>query len=118
VPISFIGAKNCLDKLSHLKRCKNAGIDCILPLWHQNREALVREIIEAGLLALIKIVQADKLDESFLGKDLSIPLIEKIKQTGSDVCGENGEYHTFVHDGPIFSHPILLRHSGIVDYNG
>ncbi|MDR0489753.1 MAG: diphthine--ammonia ligase [Oscillospiraceae bacterium] len=97
------------------ERCDNAGLDCIFPLWKQSREALVRETIEAGFKALIKIVQSDKLGESFLGKDLTLQLIESIIQTGSDACGENGEYHTFVYDGPTFREPITIEYGGIVD---
>jgi diphthamide synthase (EF-2-diphthine--ammonia ligase) len=66
---------------------------------------------------MIKIVQCDLLDESFLGKDLTIPLIEEIKAAGADVCGENGEYHTFVYNGPIFKFPIPLEIRGIVDFS-
>jgi uncharacterized protein (TIGR00290 family) len=98
------------------ERCKNTGLDCIMPLWKQDREALVRETIDAGFKAVIKIVQSDKLDESFLGKDLTIPLIEKIKSTGSDACGENGEYHTFVYDGEIFSQAIPIKITKIIDF--
>ena len=96
-------------------RCEAAGLDCILPLWGQNREALVRETIEAGFRAMIKIVQSDQLDESFLGKDLTGELVEKIQAAGCDVCGENGEYHTFVHGGPIFKRPIPLKIGEVVD---
>jgi len=98
------------------ERCKNTKLTCVLPLWNQNREALVRETIEVGFQALIKIVQNDKLDESFLGKDLSLPLIDKIKLTGSDVCGENGEYHTFVYGGPIFTKPIAFETGDILHF--
>ena len=98
------------------ERCKNAGLDCVLPLWNQNREAVVCEMIEVGFKAFIKIVQTDKLDESFLGKDLSISLINKIRLTGSDVCGENGEYHTFVYDGPIFAYPVVFETGDIIDF--
>jgi len=107
-----IDEHRCWDE----ERCKNTGLECILPLWKQSREVLVRETVEAGFKALIKIVQNDELDESFLGKDLSIPLIEKIKLTGSDVCGENGEYHTFVYDGPVFSYPVTVETGDIIDF--
>jgi uncharacterized protein (TIGR00290 family) len=100
----------------NIERCENAGLECILPLWKQNREALVRETLEAGFRAMIKIVKSDILDESFLGKDLTIPLLEEIKRTGSDVCGEYGEYHTFVYDGPIFKFPIPLEKREIIDF--
>jgi len=40
---------------------------------------------------------------------------DEVKQTNADICGENGEYHTFVYDGPLFDHQILLQNNGIVD---
>jgi uncharacterized protein (TIGR00290 family) len=97
------------------ERCENVDIDCILPLWKQNRESIVHKTIEVGFKARIKIIQSNKLDESFLDKDLSLSLLERIKKTGSDVCGENGEYHTFVCDGPIFAYPVTFETAGIVD---
>ena len=48
---------------------------------------------------------------NFLGKTLNHELLKEINATGSDVCGENGEYHTFVYDGPIFSKKILLQNT-------
>jgi len=121
---SALGATACvfgdIDIADHRKwneeRCMSAGLECILPLWDEEREKLVIELIESGFKALIKIVQCNKLDDSFLGKDLTIPLMEKIKLTGSDVCGENGEYHTFVHDGPIFRSPIHITTKNVVDF--
>jgi len=97
-------------------RCTNTDMECILPLWNEDREALVVEFIELGFKALIKIVQCDMLNESFLGETLSVSLMEKIKLTGSDVCGENGEYHTFVYDGPIFQTPISVVTKSIIDF--
>lgn len=118
-----IGADSCVfgdidideHKFWNEKRCKNASLKCVLPLWHQEREALVCETISVGFKAKIKIVESNKLDDSFLGQDLTIPLIEKIKATGADVCGENGEYHTFVYDGPIFSYPIPIKTGEIIE---
>ena len=98
------------------ERCDKVGLDCVLPLWNQNREALVREMINEGFKAVIKTIQTDKLDESFLGQTLSIPVIERIKAAGVDVCGENGEYHTFVYDGPVFNHPIACEVGEIIDF--
>jgi uncharacterized protein (TIGR00290 family) len=97
-------------------RCDAAGLKCILPLWQEEREALVKEFIDCGFKAVIKIVQLKALDESFLGKILTYELIEQIKSTGSDPCGENGEYHTFVYDGPIFSSPVSFSVKGTVDF--
>ncbi|MDR0308316.1 MAG: adenine nucleotide alpha hydrolase, partial [Coriobacteriales bacterium] len=101
-----LGAEACvfgdIDIADHRKWneeiAEKAGLGCVLPLWQEEREALVYELISTGYKAIIKIVQSDKLSESFLGQDLSLPLLEDIKATGSDVCGENGEYHSFVYD--------------------
>lgn len=97
-------------------RCDAAGLKCIMPLWQEEREALVREFVGYGFKAVIKIVQLKALDESFLGKTMDLELIEQIKLTGSDPCGENGEYHTFVYDGPIFRSPINFSAKETVDF--
>ena len=97
-------------------RCSAAELKCMLPLWHEEREALVREVIDHGFKAVIKIVQLKALDESFLGKTIDVELMKRIKSTGADPCGENGEYHTFVYDGPIFRFPIRFLAKETVDF--
>lgn len=87
-------------------RAKNAGLNYDLPLWQENREKLVYEFIDAGFKAVIKKVNLNYMGEYFLGKVLDKDLVQEIKATGSDACGENGEYHTFVIDGPIFKNKI------------
>ena len=119
-----LGAEACvfgdIDIEGHLEwnqvRCEKIGLKCILPLWQEEREALVKEFVDYGFKAIIKIVQLKNLDESFLGKTLTYDIIERIKDTGSDPCGENGEYHTFVYDGPIFGRPINFSENGMVDF--
>ncbi len=119
-----MGAEACvfgdIDLVEHREwnqeRCDNVGLACLLPLWQENREALTHEVIDNGFKALINIVRSDILDESFLGKELSKSLIALIKTTGADVCGENGEYHTFIYDGPIFTRPISFELKEIVDF--
>ena len=101
-----------------IDRSKNAGLDYEFPLWQEDREKLVYEVIDSGFKAVIKKVNLDYLSEDFLGKTLDKPLIEEIKKTGSDACGENGEYHTFVVDGPLFSTPIELDVLGKTISNG
>ena len=96
-------------------RCANAGLEPVLPLWQADRESLVRELIDRGFRALIKTV-SDSLDASFLGQDLTLPLLDELKAAGACPCGENGEYHTFVYDGPIFAHPIAFTRGEIFDF--
>lgn len=92
-----------------VNRCKAVGMSAEFPLWQENREDLVYEFIDSGFKATIKKVNLNMLGEEFLGKVLTRNLINEIKNTGSDVCGENGEYHTFVSDGPLFKNPISFE---------
>ena len=98
-----------LHKKWGVDRAINAGLDYEFPLWQEDREKLVNEVIDNGFKAIIKKVNLDYMGEDFLGKTLTKELIEKIKETGSDPCGENGEYHTFVVDGPIFNYRIEVK---------
>lgn len=96
-------------KIWNLTRCEATGLECILPLWQEPRETLVSEVIEEGFKALVKCVDLSCLDESFLGETLDEELVDRIKATGADACGESGEYHTFVFDGPLFKTPIPIQ---------
>lgn len=88
------------------ERCAQTGIATALPLWNESREALVRETIHAGYKCIIKCVNASKLPESFLGRILDDGVLEDMRTHGIDLCGENGEYHTIVVDGPLFRWPV------------
>jgi uncharacterized protein (TIGR00290 family) len=117
-----MGATSCvfgdIDILDHRKwcedRCKEAGIDAILPLWQGNREDLVYEFIDCGFSTVIKTVNLKHLPSDFLGKVLNYDIVKQIKDLGCDVCGENGEYHTFVVDGPLFKEEVKFKKKGIV----
>jgi diphthamide synthase (EF-2-diphthine--ammonia ligase) len=78
----------------------------------------VLELIDAGYVANITIVNTKVLAPEFLGKVLTRELINEIKQHGIDPCGENGEYHTFVSDGAIFKKPISIKFDTQVVENG
>ncbi|MCL2674564.1 MAG: diphthine--ammonia ligase [Defluviitaleaceae bacterium] len=120
----LMGADTCvfgdIDIAGHKawneERCRQAGLQCTLPLWHEDRETLTREVINLGFKTLIKIIDTDKLDSAFLGQTLTIPLIERMKLAGVDVSGENGEFHTFVYDGPIFTSPIPFSLGEVIDF--
>ncbi len=88
--------------------CKRASITAVLPLWQKNRRNLVQEFLNLGFKAKIIVVNTTMLDKRFLGQDLSFSLLDEIEKCGADVCGENGEYHTVVYDGPIFRQPVNL----------
>lgn len=97
-----------------VERCKNSGIEASFPLWQEDRESLVYEFIESGFTTIIKTVNLDYLDESLLGKKLTKNIVLEIKNAGADACGENGEYHTFVIDGPLFKEKVSFENKGIV----
>jgi diphthine-ammonia ligase len=79
--------------------CSEVGIKALLPFWGTKPEELIDEFLRSKFKA---IVVATRLDETFLGKVLDETLIGQISKLGSHPCGENGEYHTFVTEGPIF----------------
>lgn len=95
------------------ERCDNVGIGAIFPLWKEERIKVVSEFIKEGYKAIIKVVDLERLPETFLGEILTREIVEQIQVIGADPCGENGEYHTFVFDGPIFGNPINFIINGI-----
>ncbi|MGL5414107.1 MAG: diphthine--ammonia ligase [Clostridium sp.] len=92
-----------------LAMCKRAGLKGVLPLWQESREKITMEFIDLGFKGVIKKVNLNNMGFEFLGKVLSKEVIREIEKTGSDICGENGEYHTFVFDGPIFNKKIKYK---------
>lgn len=88
-------------------RCAEAGMGALLPLWGQEREALAGEFLSLGYTAILKTIKLRALPEEYLGRPLSPEVFRRLRQAGADVCGENGEYHTLVVDGPLFRFRVL-----------
>ena len=84
------------------------GIMSCFPLWKQDTSALIREFLELGFKAIVICINANLLDDSFLGRVIDEAFIDDLP-AGVDPCGENGEFHTFCFDGPIFTHPIAFQ---------
>jgi uncharacterized protein (TIGR00290 family) len=93
--------------------CTEAGIVPLIPLWGVERKALLRTFIEAGFEAIIVALRRDIVDDCWLGARIDGGLIEKMERSGIDVCGENGEYHSLVVDGPIFKKRIAINESQV-----
>ena len=87
------------------ERLGRAGKRAIFPLWMLDTSELAREFIAAGFQALLVCVDPRQLDPSFAGRPFDEALLADLP-AGIDPCGENGEFHTFVHAGPIFEEPI------------
>ena len=97
------------------ERCREAGLRAVLPLWQESREDLVRETIAEGYSCVIKCLHKEQLPESFLGKTLSNEVLDEMEEYGIDLCGENGEYHTVVLDGPLFKKKIRYTLGDILE---
>ena len=97
--------------------CDAVGMKATLPLWNRERNGLLTEFITLGFRAVIVAVKDDALDESWLGRTLELKMIEDFERVGIDPSGEQGEYHTFVYDGPFFRNRVVFKTGDIVKQN-
>ncbi len=89
------------------------GMKAIFPIWHRDTAELVRSFIRLGFKAYLTCVDGTKLDRTFAGRALDHDLLRELPDS-VDPCGENGEFHSFVHDGPIFDWPIKVTVGDVV----
>jgi uncharacterized protein (TIGR00290 family) len=90
------------------------GVEAVFPLWGRDTGALAAQAISLGFAALIVCVDTDQLDGAFAGRNLDAALLADLPD-GVDPCGENGEFHSFVHDGPDFRAPVAFEAGTITD---
>lgn len=81
------------------------GINGVFPLWNRNTTELIHEMVDSGLKTIVVCVNEQYLDKSFVGRTIDKQFIVDLPE-GVDPCGENGEFHTFVYDGPMFHKPV------------
>jgi uncharacterized protein (TIGR00290 family) len=98
-------------------RLTAAGKRGLFPLWGRDTAALAHEFVAAGFRAIIACVDPRALDASFAGRTYDEQLLADLP-AGVDPCGENGEFHTFVHTGPIFTEPISCEIGEVVERGG
>lgn len=84
------------------------GMEALFPIWKRDTRELAREFVRLGFRAVTVCVDPRALDASFAGRALDASFFSDLPP-GVDPCGENGEFHTFVFDGPIFRSPIAFR---------
>jgi len=90
--------------------CDDLTITPVFPLWGGQRKELLQEFISSGFKAVVVKTRSDFLDKNWLGRLIDYSFIRDIEKLQNvDICGENGEYHTFVYDGPIFKKPFKFR---------
>jgi uncharacterized protein (TIGR00290 family) len=81
------------------------GMQCVFPIWKRDTAKLALEFIESGFKAVTVCVDSNVLGEEFAGREFNKQFLNDLPE-GIDPCGENGEFHTFTYDGPVFNTPI------------
>jgi uncharacterized protein (TIGR00290 family) len=89
----------------------------IFPIWKRDTRELAQDFCALGFRAIAVCVDPKKLSREFAGRELDESFFRDLPP-GVDACGENGEFHTFVYDGPIFSHAIAVERGEIVERDG
>ena len=87
------------------EQLKPMDIQSHFPLWNRNTKEVITEFIKLGFKAIVICIKSDVLDESFIGREINDQFINDLPKN-VDPCGENGEFHTFCYDGPIFEKPV------------
>ncbi|MDD5079249.1 MAG: diphthine--ammonia ligase [Candidatus Omnitrophica bacterium] len=88
--------------------CNELKIKALEPLWDNTPEKIVDEFVDLGFKAVIVSCKADIMGKEYLGRLIDKELAKELKAKGICPCGENGEFHTLVIDGPIFKRPINI----------
>lgn len=99
------------------RQLQGTGLEPLFPGWEIPTTKLARDMIAAGVKAKITCVDPAQVDRTFAGRDFDQALLDSLPP-GVDPCGENGEFHTFVYDAPVFSSPIAVSMGEIVERDG
>ena len=100
-----------------IQKLMGTGLRPIFPLWGSETAGLARQMIRAGLKATLACVDPRALGADFAGRDYDEALLAELPAS-VDPCGEHGEFHTFVWDGPSFSHPLPIQRGERVERDG
>lgn len=95
--------------------CNDLGIEAVEPLWGKSTEEILSSFIDVGFEAVIVSAKADLIGEDWIGRRVDKVFIDYLRRENIDLCGENGEYHTLVTDGPIFNRRIQLIESRTIN---
>jgi uncharacterized protein (TIGR00290 family) len=95
----------------------DTGISPLFPLWGLPTDQLARDMISSGLRAYVTCIDPRHLSPNFVGQEYSSSFLDNLP-ANVDPCGERGEFHSFVFDGPMFSEPISVQVGEIVEREG
>ncbi len=91
------------------KVCAAAGMTAVLPIWQEGRRALVGEVLGLGYEVKLVATRDAVMGDAYLGRTLTPELAQELESKGIDACGENGEFHTVVVDGPLFKRRVEVK---------
>jgi len=94
-----------------------SGIEPLFPLWGMETARLSRLIVDSGVEAVVTCVDPQQLDRAFAGRSFDAAFLDSLPES-VDACGENGEFHTFVTDGPMFGHGLKVQTGEVVEREG
>jgi len=86
----------------------DTGIEPLFPIWGEPTQRLSQEMVASGLKTILSCVDPKQIDRRFAGRHYDLELLAQLP-TSADPCGENGEFHTFVYDGPMFKQTIPVQ---------
>jgi uncharacterized protein (TIGR00290 family) len=96
------------------KNLARVRMEAIFPIWKRDTRELARSFVELGFRARAVCIDPKVLHPSFAGRELNASFFSDLPAT-ADPCGENGEFHTFAYDGPIFREPVKCRTGEVVE---
>ncbi|MCU1306012.1 MAG: hypothetical protein JWN45_707 [Acidobacteriaceae bacterium] len=99
------------------KQLQGTGLTPVFPLWEIPTDKLAHEMISGGLRARLTCIDPKSLPHSFAGREFDTTLLSDLPP-GTDPCGENGEFHTCVYDGPMFSKALEITTGEVVERDG
>lgn len=119
IPYGVFGDIDLADHLEWVRTmCEKVGMEAVHPLWMEPRRAILEEFIAVGFVAYVVVVNTKMMPKKFIGRKFTIELMDELEALGIDSCGESGEFHTVVVDGPIFKEAIPLIFGEVIERDG
>jgi len=97
--------------------CSDIGIDAIEPLWGRKTRDIITDFIDSGFEAVIISAKSELIDREWMGRQIDKDFVSYLSDNDIDPCGENGEYHTLVINGPIFESRIEIGQGEVAQRN-
>lgn len=119
IPYGVFGDIDLEDHLTWVQNtCAEVGMEAVHPLWMEPRRKILEAFIEVGFVAYVIVVNTKMMPKRFIGRKFTIELMDELEALDIDSCGESGEFHTVVVDGPIFKEQIPFKFGKVIEKDG